>query len=73
MKQGEIGPLIEMANGFHIIRLAERHYAGKVPLRRQDARNHPPQAAKRRGRARNAAGHQRDERKATIQLLDTDG
>ena len=32
MKDGEIGPILEQANGFHIIRLVKRDYAGKVQL-----------------------------------------
>ena len=32
MKDGEIGPIIEMPAGFHVIRLVKRQYAGLIPL-----------------------------------------
>jgi parvulin-like peptidyl-prolyl isomerase len=32
MKDGEVGPLIEMENGFHIIRLVKRTHAGQLPF-----------------------------------------
>ena len=32
MKDGQIGPVVELTNGFHIIRLAKREYAGQKPF-----------------------------------------
>ncbi|MFN4261473.1 MAG: peptidylprolyl isomerase [Gemmataceae bacterium] len=32
MREGDVGPLIEMTNGFHIIRVHKRDYAGIQPL-----------------------------------------
>jgi parvulin-like peptidyl-prolyl isomerase len=31
LKDGEVGPLVQMDRGFHIIRLVKREYAGKLP------------------------------------------
>jgi hypothetical protein len=32
LKDGQVGPLIEMASGFHVVRLVQREYAGLQPL-----------------------------------------
>jgi parvulin-like peptidyl-prolyl isomerase len=32
MQDGQVGPLVELPTGFHIIRLVQRDYAGQVPL-----------------------------------------
>lgn len=32
MKDGEVGPVVESANGFHVIRLVKREHAGRKPL-----------------------------------------
>ena len=32
MTEGEIGPIVEQANGYHVIRLLKRDYAGLKPL-----------------------------------------
>jgi parvulin-like peptidyl-prolyl isomerase len=32
MHDGEVGPLIELANGFHVVRLVKREYAGLKPF-----------------------------------------
>lgn len=32
LHKGEVGPVLEVTNGFHIIRLVEREHAGKKPL-----------------------------------------
>ena len=32
MTAGEIGPLVQQTNGFHVIRLAKREYAGIKPF-----------------------------------------
>jgi parvulin-like peptidyl-prolyl isomerase len=32
MKDGEIGPLVELSTGVHIIRLVQREYAGQIPF-----------------------------------------
>src|SRR5262249_36840236 len=32
MKPGDIGPIVELATGYHIIRVAERDYAGQKPF-----------------------------------------
>lgn len=32
MKEGDIGPVFEVRNGFHVIRLAKREHAGRKPL-----------------------------------------
>jgi parvulin-like peptidyl-prolyl isomerase len=32
LKDGEVGPIIEMPTGFHVIRLVKRQYAGLIPL-----------------------------------------
>jgi parvulin-like peptidyl-prolyl isomerase len=73
MQQGEIGPLIEMANGFHIIRLVERQYAGKVPFdaKTQETIRRKLQNAMAEREMRRVINEMK--RKATIQLLDTDG
>jgi parvulin-like peptidyl-prolyl isomerase len=32
LKDGEVGPVVEISTGFHVIKLVKRVYAGKVPL-----------------------------------------
>lgn len=32
MHDGEVGPVVELASGFHVIRLVKREYAGRRPL-----------------------------------------
>jgi len=32
MRDGEVGPLVELPTGFHVFRLVKRDYAGQVPL-----------------------------------------
>jgi parvulin-like peptidyl-prolyl isomerase len=32
MRDGEVGPIVEQANGFHVIRLVKREHAGRVPF-----------------------------------------
>ena len=32
MRDGAVGPLVEITNGFHIIRLVKRQYAGRMPF-----------------------------------------
>jgi parvulin-like peptidyl-prolyl isomerase len=32
MREGQVGPVVELATGFHIFRLAKREFAGRVPL-----------------------------------------
>jgi parvulin-like peptidyl-prolyl isomerase len=32
LKDGEVGPIVEMPTGFHVIRLVKRQYAGLIPL-----------------------------------------
>ncbi len=32
MRDGEIGPIVEMPSGIHLVRLVKRDYAGQVPL-----------------------------------------
>jgi parvulin-like peptidyl-prolyl isomerase len=32
LKDGQVGPLVELPSGFHIIRLVKREYAGKMPF-----------------------------------------
>jgi len=32
LKDGEVGPLVELPSGFHIIRLVTREHAGKMPF-----------------------------------------
>lgn len=32
LKDGEVGPLVELGNGYHIVRLVKREYAGKMPF-----------------------------------------
>jgi parvulin-like peptidyl-prolyl isomerase len=32
LRDGQVGPLIELANGFHVIRLVHRDYAGRMSL-----------------------------------------
>jgi parvulin-like peptidyl-prolyl isomerase len=39
LKDGQIGPLVELPSGFHIIRLAKREYAGKMPFNEEKTQN----------------------------------
>src|SRR5262249_34563520 len=32
MPEGEVGPVVEVGNSFHVIRLVKREYAGKQPF-----------------------------------------
>jgi peptidyl-prolyl cis-trans isomerase SurA len=32
LKSGEVGPVVELQNGFHVIRVAKREYAGRMPF-----------------------------------------
>jgi len=32
MKDGQVGPLIELTNGFHVIKLVHRDHAGQQPF-----------------------------------------
>ncbi len=32
MREGQVGPVVELATGFHVFRLAKREFAGRVPL-----------------------------------------
>lgn len=32
LQEGQVGPLIELGNGFHVVRLVKRQYAGRRPL-----------------------------------------
>jgi hypothetical protein len=32
MREGQVGPVVELATGFHIFRLAKREFAGRVLL-----------------------------------------
>lgn len=32
LKDGDVGPLVELTNGFHIVRLVKRQHAGKLPF-----------------------------------------
>ncbi|HEY8505505.1 MAG TPA: peptidyl-prolyl cis-trans isomerase, partial [Gemmataceae bacterium] len=32
LKEGEVGPVVEMAGGFHVVRVAQRQYAGQRPF-----------------------------------------
>src|SRR5262249_37152890 len=32
LKDGQIGPVVEISTGYHIIRLVKREYAGQLPL-----------------------------------------
>ena len=32
LRDGQIGPIIELGNGFHVVRLVKREYAGRMPF-----------------------------------------
>jgi parvulin-like peptidyl-prolyl isomerase len=32
LKDGQVGPVVEQANGFHVVRLVKREYAGRMPF-----------------------------------------
>jgi parvulin-like peptidyl-prolyl isomerase len=32
LKDGQVGPLVELGNGYHVVRLVKREYAGQMPF-----------------------------------------